>query len=242
VDCSGIDPSRQPECELYLANTRDVVYPFYRQLTGVSLANCYDAVYYRIVPNEALTERQGESSDNHITYALRSTLDLNAAPLYDSHEILHVIGFCNGALDQHVFHGALEAHIDLTLTGARWQSPDRELIVNWLETKLIPDLDQLGVGTEIATPGPNQGVMQTDLFNACNEIFNDLVTVLYYDAGIETIQQVYRDTINPAPGIVPSPTLTRIYGDNLGRQFQAVANALKQNPVFQINVPQCGIE
>lgn len=243
VDCSALDPSRQPECDTYLANTRTIVYPFYRQLTGDSLSDCYDAVYYRIVPDEALTDRQGEASDNHITYNLRSTLDLNSAPLYDSHEILHVIGFCNGALDHHVFHGALEAHVDLTLTGARWQSPDRDHIVQWLETELIPGLAQLdSEGIVTATPAPNQGTGGADLFDACNEIFNRFVNVLYYDAGIETIQRVYRDTINPAPEIAPNPTLARIYGDTLGRQFQVVVNALKQNPAHQTRVPQCGIE
>lgn len=242
IDCSRIDPLYQADCDTYLENTRSVLYPFVRLLTGSELSDCYDTVYYAIVPDEELITRQGEASENHITYNLRSTLNLNVAPLYDSHEILHVIAFCNGALDQHVFHAAFESHMDLTLAGILFSYSDRDHIASWLETRLVPDLMQSGAGMETATPGPNQGNLGSELFDACAEIFGSLVTILYYDSGIETIKQIYRDTIHPGPEIVPNSRLAEIFGDSLGRQFQVVVEGVRQNPIYQFDVPVCGIE
>jgi hypothetical protein len=52
IDCSTLDPSKQPACDLFIANTRDLVYPLLREFTGTYLSSCYDAVYYKIVPDD----------------------------------------------------------------------------------------------------------------------------------------------------------------------------------------------
>ena len=236
IDCTALDPARQADCDAYIAATRDRVYPLLRELTGTSLSSCYDAVYYTIVTDAQLTEFQGQADENRITYSLRASLDAAPAPLHDAHELLHTLDFCNGALDQHVFHGAFESYVDLTLTGEEWQSPGRERIADWLETKLLPDLQTLGN----ATPAPGGGGGAS--FDACVEIYGDLVTILYYDSGIETIRQLYRSTISPGPEYDPNPRLLALFGPSLGRQFQAVVNALKQNPKYPLKVPECGLE
>ena len=236
IDCTALDPSRQADCETYIAATRDRVYPLLRELTGISLAGCYDAVYYTIVPDAQLSEFQGWADQNRITYSLRASLNAAPAPLHDAHELLHTIDFCNGALDQHIFHGAFESYIDLTLTGVEWQSPGRERIAEWLETKLLPDLQK----AEEATPAPGAGV--SGPADACVEIYGDLVTILYYDSGIETVAQLYRATINPRSENNPHPRLLTLFGPTAGIQFQVVVNALKQNPKYRLTVPECGME
>lgn len=234
IDCSAIDPSRQAECDAYLANTRDRSYPLLRQLTGTSLSTCYDAVHYTIVEDAQLQDWQGQADENWILYSLRSSLDAAPAPLHDAHELLHTLSACSGALDLHVFHGAFESYVDLTLTGTEWQSPGRENIVNWLETKLIPDLGT----TTAATPSPGAG--QTSEFETCVQVYGSLTTILYYDYGIETIKQLYQDTIAPPPGIVPNEKLLTLFGPRLGSQFQVLVDALKQNQHYQVIVPECG--
>lgn len=236
IDCSALDPARQPDCEAYLTATRDRAYPHLRELTGTSLASCYDGIYYTIVPDARLTAYQGQADENHITYALRASLDAAPAPLHDAHELLHTTNFCNGALDHHVFHGAFESYIDLALTGAEWQSPGRERIADWLETKLLPGLQNTGD----ATPAPGGG--GNVLTDACIEIYGGLVTILYYDSGIETVKGLYRATINPGPEYDPNPQLLALFGPSIGRQFQVVVNALKQNPKYPLEVPPCGLE
>jgi len=236
IDCSALDPSRQPDCDAYIADTRDRAYPLLRELTGTSLSTCYEAVYYKIVTDAQLTEWQGQADENHITYTLRGSLDAAPAPLHDVHELLHTTNFCNGALDLHVFHGAFESYIDLATTGAEWQSPGREKIANWLETKLLPGLQGLGDATPAPGAGGNASV------DACVKIYGLLVTILYYDSGIETVKGLYRATINPGPEYDPNPRLLFLFGPSMGRQFQVVVNALKQNPKYPLKVPECGLE
>ncbi|MBM3129357.1 MAG: hypothetical protein FJ009_12125 [Chloroflexi bacterium] len=232
IDCSALDPSRKAECDRYIANTRDLVYPLLREITGTSLSSCYDAVYYKIVPDEQLTTHRAQAQQNRILSSLRETLNAAPAPLYDSHEILHTISmFCINALDNHVFHGAIESHIDLTLTGLQWQNPGRELIANWLEKKLIPDIKKN------PTPQPTPGVIAVD--HPCAKIFGDLVTILYYDSGIEAIKRLYRATIKRDPTVVPNAKLSGLFGANAW-QYQMVVNALKQNTKHSVTVPECG--
>ncbi|MDI6770349.1 MAG: hypothetical protein QMD04_11845 [Anaerolineales bacterium] len=235
IDCTALDPARQPDCDAYLAATRDRVYPLMRELTGTSLSSCYDGVYYTIVTDEQLSEYQGEADENHITWALRGSLDAAPAPLYDPHELLHTTTFCSGALDQHIFHGAFERYINLTLAGSEW-NPGRDLVATWLETKLLPGLQTAGD----ATPAPGAGGHAS--VDACMEIYGDLVTILYYDSGIETVKGLYRATINPGPEYDPNARLLALFGPSVGRQFQAVVNALKQNPKYPLEVPECGLE
>lgn len=232
IDCRALDPSRKPECDRFIANTRDLVYPLLRDITGTALSRCYAAVYYKIVPDEQLSTHRGEADKNRIVYSLRATLDAAPAPLYDAHELLHTISFCSGALDQHVFHGAIENQVDLTLTGHSWQNPGRERVANWLTTKLVPDVKKMGN----ATPAPGEG--RGAKAELCERIFGDLVLILHYDAGIAPIKQLYRATINTG-SVTPNAQLSRLFGGQ-AKQFQVVVNALKQNPKFPIPVPECG--
>ena len=233
IDCSALDPSWLPDCDVYIANTRDLAYPLLREITGTSLSSCYDAVYYKIVPDEQLATHQGEADRNRILFSLRGTLNFAPLPLYDSHEILHTISrFCDKALDDHVFFEAIESHIDLMLTGSpNYHYPGRDLTANWLENKLIPEVRK---GTVIP---PQTGPIQKD--HPCSKIFADLVMILYYDSGIEPIKQLYRATIKRDPAVVPNAKLSSLFGATAW-QYQMVVNALKQNPKNPITVPECG--
>jgi hypothetical protein len=102
IDCSSIDVGKLAVCDSYLNTTRDLAYPQLRRLTGISLADCYSVVDYTIRP--ASENIGGFTGENHITYS--ETYSVDSQP-YDVHELFHAFSYCSGALDAHIFHGAM---------------------------------------------------------------------------------------------------------------------------------------
>jgi hypothetical protein len=216
IDCNAIDPSRQADCDAYIAATRDRVYPLLREFTGVSLSSCYDAIYYTILPGNPRPGAVGIADYNRISYSQAASVDWT--PLFDTHEIIHTIAFCTGALDGHVFHQPFENELHRRLTGQDMPGGGRESAVQLMESNL----------QVIRANDPSL------LASECMGYLTNLVVVMYYDQGIEAIKRLYRSTIpvtTPAPGATPAP-----YED----RFKPLANTLERDFHYQIDVPQCG--
>ncbi len=222
IDCSAIDPSKQPACDAYIAATRDLVYPILREQTGVSLSSCYDAVYYTISPDDQpflpdgrpFPEAVGLADYNRIYYMQAASVD--GMPLFDVHEMIHTIAFCTGALDGHAFHWPFENEVRRRLTGQGLPG-NRESAVQLMEANL-------------------QSIRaDSNLASECMGYLTNLVVVMYHDQGIEPIKRLYRSTIlpvtTPAQGATPAP-----YSD----RFKLLADILERDFHYQIDIPQCG--
>src|SRR5688572_12407126 len=113
IDCSAVDASLQPDCDKYIANTRDQVYPLLRELTGVSLSSCYTNINYTILSGDPAPGAGGFSNGPEITFSKVYSIDLPHQQ--DVHELIHSISTCSGALDGHIFHGMLQNTVFKTL-------------------------------------------------------------------------------------------------------------------------------
>lgn len=223
IDCGALDPSKKPACDLFIANTRDLAYPLLRELTGTSLSSCYDAVYYIILLDNPRPGAVGIADRNKISYSQEGSVDYT--PLYDAHELLHSVTFCSGALDDHIFH-SFERYVYLRLTGR----------------------DVIGADTARAGAAQLMGYNLQSIKNdsdpakrapQCWGYMGNLMTVLYYDSGIEPIKRLYRATIKPGPESAPNKTLSSLFGTR-GNKYQALVNALKRDMQYPLDVPECG--
>jgi hypothetical protein len=222
IDCSAIDPARQADCEAYLTITRDQAYPILRELTGVSLADCYDGVYFTILPDNPQAGAVGIADQNHIQYSVAASLD--DIPPYDTHELLHTVSMCSGALDYHIFHGSFDAQAKYLVSG--YEFPGARESAMDLRTYEIEEV---------------KGIAEPGLRTApCLGILGNTVTVIYYDLGITAIQPLYRATIDFDPALQPSPQLYELVGPQ-GNKIQALVNAIKQlYPDYAPDAPACG--
>jgi len=219
IDCSELDPSRQAACNSYIAKTRDEIYPHLREITGTSLSSCYDAVYYKIITGGPRAGAGGITSRNRITYDQRYSIDLEYP--YDIHELLHSISQCNGALDEHVFHGAILNAVHVRL-GRKPFYKKESSVEN--QNRLIK-----AVETSVGS----------DLHNKCRAILGEQMTILYFDLGEEAIQKLYRSTISPHPLSQPNKQLATVWGPSTAR-VQALLEILKREYKYSFSVPACG--
>jgi hypothetical protein len=226
IDCSALPSDRRGDCDAYLAATRDQVYPILREMTGVSLSQCYKTIRYVILPDDPAAGVGGTSSGDTITYSARYSIDL--AQQFDVHELLHSASSCAGALDLHLFHGFfLNAAYDRL--GAHEAS--------WFNDKGIADL-RASLDRSIAQAGTATG---TDLVNVCRGILADHLALAYVDVGVNSFRPLYRSTIPPqkvATG--PSATMTAVWGEH-ARAVEALIEMLRNEFRYPLDVPACGI-
>jgi len=220
IDCKQLDPARQAACKSFIATTRDEIYPILREITGTSLSSCYKAVYYKILPGPPSARAGGISSGNQITYDQRYSVDLE--PPHDSHELLHTISQCNGALDNHVFHGAIPnavyARMGLKLRIDKgWAFKENNSLLIKIETSSGSDLGE-----------------------KCRSVLGNQVTVLYFDLGEQAIQRLYQSTISPHPVSQPNKQLVSFWGATRANQVQALLETLRQEYQYKFSVPACG--
>ncbi len=207
IDCTELDPARQSICKSYLATTRDEVYPLLKDITGTPLSSCYDSVYYKIVPGSPRAGAGGLTSRNRITYDQRYSVDLK--PPYDAHELLHSFSQCNGALDDHVFHGGIMNAVYVRMGrkpayGKESASENQSQLVKTIETS-----------------------GGADLHNKCRAILGEQMTIVYFDLGEEAVQRLYRSTISPHPVSKPSQQLVNVWGPSAAR-VEALLEVLKR--------------
>lgn len=220
IDCSELDEARQALCEPYIAATCDVVYPNLREITGTPLSTCYDAVYYKIIPASPRSGAGGLTSRNRISYDQRYSVDLEYR--YDVHELLHSISQCNGALDQHVFHGAI-----MNATYARL---GRKIVY----TKKASSENMKRLVSKVEATGGS------DVFDKCRGILGEQINIVYFDRGEEAVQRLYRSTISPHPGSAPNKQLVNVWGKSMSVKVQALLEVLNGEYKYNLNLPACG--
>lgn len=222
IDCSALDPSKQARCDTFINQTRDIVYPIFRELTGTSLSQCYDGVYYTITPGETVANGAGGlATGNIIAYAAQYSVDLPHK--YDTHEILHTFAACNGALDGHIFHSILgnAVYSRLKVTEAGY----------FRDRANAAELNSALVEMVKTSSG-------TDLYDQCRGILGNHMTMGYFDVGEAPMIEIYKATMNPSPASAPNPTLTAIWGGSAA-QVQVALEKLDQVK-YPLDVPSCG--
>ncbi len=221
IDCTELDSTRQAICKSYLATTRDEVYPHLRDITGTSLSSCYDSVYYKIIPGSPSPGRGagGLTSRNRITYDQRYSVDLK--PPYDVHELLHSFSQCNGALDEHVFHGAIMNAVYVRM--GRKPAYDKDK-ASENQNKLTKAVEEKG---------------RAEVHDPCRAILAEEMTVAYFDLGEEGVQRLYRSTISPHPASKPNQQLVNVWGPSAAR-VEALLELLKIEYKYSFSVPACG--
>ena len=219
IDCTELDAERQAICKSYLATTRDEVYPHLRDLTGTSLSSCYDFIFYKIIPGNPRPGAGGVTSRNRITYNQLYSVDLK--PPYDVHELLHSFSHCNGALDEHVFHGAMMSAVYVRMGrkppySKESRSENQKRLIKLAET--------------------SQGA---ELHDRCRGILAEQMALVYFDNGEEAVIRLYRSTISPRPVSKPSQQLVKVWGPSAAR-VQALLEVLKREYKSSFSVPACG--
>lgn len=222
IDCSQVDSSKQPRCETYINQTRDVVYPLYRELTGTSLSQCYDSVNYTIYPGETVAPGAGgQAIGNQVNYAEAYTIDLPYK--YDTHELLHTFAACNGALDEHVFHGVLMNAV---------YSRQNVFEPGYFIARDNPaELNSVLVEMVKTSSG-------ADLYNQCRGILGNHVTMGYFDLGEAPMIDIYKATFNASPVSAPNTTLASIWGPSAAK-VQLVLEKL-DGVKYPLDIPSCG--
>jgi hypothetical protein len=226
IDCSALPSARHGDCEAYLVATRDRVYPILREMTGVSLSQCYRSIRYVILPTDPASGVGGTSSGDTITYSARYSIDL--AQRFDVHELLHSAGSCAGALDLHLFHGFfLNAAYDLL--GAH--------DAGWFTDKGIADFRRQ-LERSIAASATAAGA---DLASLCRGILADQLALVYLDVGVNSFRPLFRSTIPPLKLLAePSATMTAVWG-KYARQVVALNETLRNELNYPLDVPSCGL-
>ncbi len=223
IDCSAL-PSRQADCDAYIAATRDQVYPIYREVTGVSLSKCYKEMHYIIQTTPPAPGAGGISAGDTITYM--QDYSINLPHRYDVHELLHSISSCTGALDLHVFHGMVKNYVYDQLgvhDPGYFESRSAENLNLVLENQLKQAKTASG----------------QELSNLCLGILMRKTTIVYFDLGGQAVQSLYQGTIQPPETITPNPQVASMWGTH-ARQVQALLDMLKQKFNYSMNVPECG--
>jgi hypothetical protein len=225
IDCSALPASRQADCESFLAATRDIVYPMERELTGVSLSQCYKEIRYIILPEDPRPGAGGISSGDVITYNQRYSIDLDYR--YDPHEILHSISGCGRALDLHVFHGMImNAVYDRLGVSARGYYEARSS-------------ENLNAGLE-AVEAEARNATGANLTNLCIGILMRKMTIAYFDLGEGAITELYRSTIAPFENLTPPDARQVEIWGGYAPQVDALLEKLVQEYKYPLDIPSCG--
>lgn len=225
IDCSALPENRKADCDTYITDTRDIVYPVLQDITGTTLASCYQSLTYIILPEAPGDGAGGLCYGDTIKFDQKYSIDLDRR--YDVHEIIHSFNLCNKALDSHVLHGmvtdAVYDRIGVTDTRYYIEETDQNITTN---------LDMLIEQSKTAT-GP-------ELVDICRGILQRKMTRAYFDLGPEAVQPLYQATIKPVKNINPPSDLLFTMWNNQSPQVQALLETLQNQYNYTLNVPQCG--
>jgi hypothetical protein len=225
IDCSALPASRQADCDAFITATRDQVYPIYRELTGVSLSNCYKSLHYVILPTNPSAGAGGLSGGDTITYNQKYSIDLRHRR--DVHELLHSISSCTKALDDHVLHGLVMNYVNDQL-GIH----DAGYFIAKTSDDLTVNLDFLLKNVKTASG--------KDLKDACRGILMRKTTLAYFELGKESVQKIYQSTIRPLKITTPpNQKLINVWGTS-AEQVEALLETFEQDFQYNIDVPECG--
>ncbi len=225
IDCSALPASRQADCDSFLAVTRDVVYPIERKLTGASLSQCYKEIRYIILPADPRPGAGGISAGDIITYNQRYSIDLDYR--YDTHEILHSISSCAGALDIHVFHGMI---MNAVYERLGVHAP------GYYEARSSENLNAAVEGLEKEA----REASGADLTNLCIGLLQRKITIAYFDLGEGAIMMLYRSTIAPSAGLTPPDARQVEIWGGYAPQVDALMETLERQFKYRVDLPSCG--
>lgn len=221
IDCSAIDPDKQPECDDFINQTTNLVYPRLVQFTGETLANCYKVVTYTIIPNDSTQTAGGYTTANAITYMEAYSTDSNIP--YDVHELVHSFAWCTGALDFHMFHGALMNAVYFDLDDPEFSQYPSEEITQEEFTRLRETI---------------AGLPEEERFDYCTGLVSDLITIAHFRLGNEMLTRMYQSTINSAPLNQPSELANTIWRAT-ALQAQSLVETIEQG-LGHTDMPECG--
>jgi hypothetical protein len=223
IDCSALPAGRKPDCEAFINATRDQVYPILREITGISLSQCYKVITYKILPTDPSPGAGGYSTGDTIVYNQRYSIDLPHR--YDVHELLHSLSTCGHALDKHVFHGlVLNAVYDrLGVHDPGYFTANDENLVTLLD----------GLMKASANPSPDQA-------NQCRAILADRMTQAYFELGPQAAVDLYRSTVPPARNTMSPNEILSMHWGAEAAQVETLLEMLKIKYNTRLNVPQCG--
>jgi hypothetical protein len=222
IDCSALDPSRQKDCDTFIANTRDIIYPILREVTGVSLSDCYKNINYKILEGNPSESAGGYSNGFEIVYAKEYSID--TPEKYDAHELLHSISACSGALDEHLMHSIVENAVWRRLGG---------VALTFIDDKASAQ-DLLDYQLEAVKTASGD-----KLSGMCNGILGNSEVIALFDIPQSDVTALYRATIDPHPVSAPNAKLTSIWG-KLAPKVQVLLEALEGQYKYPIDAPACG--
>lgn len=196
ADCSQMDESGQERCERFVEYTEKVFYPILRELTGGSLSSCYERITYQFISGH---RGHGVASRSGNIQFGEDFLNQDG----DFHELFHVINYCSGALDIHLFHGAVEG-----LVGERvYERP-----VTSSEEALQGDLLKM----ESIMPGIREQIEEnpaSDYYNLfyksaeCSQVLQSLMFILIDQKGKEYVLGLYKEMAQLEVSIPPNHPL-----------------------------------
>jgi hypothetical protein len=225
IDCSALPASRRADCDAFLAATRDRSYPMERELTGVNLSQCYKEIHYIILPTDPQPNAGGISAGDVITYNQRYSIDLTYP--YDTHEILHSISSCAGALDLHIFHGMI---LNAVYNRFRVYEP------GYFEDRTSENLNIIleFLLNDVKTAGG------AELANMCIGILSRKMTIAYFDLGEKAVTRLYRSTIKPLKNLAPpNAKMVEVWG-GYAQQVEALLERIDQEYKYRLDIPECG--
>lgn len=224
IDCSVLPAARLPDCDEYIARTRDLEYPILREVTGVSLSKCYKDMHYVIVQGSPANGAGGFSAGATIKYDVKYSLDLT--PRADVHELLHSMSSCGSALDDHVFHA-------LILNYVYDQQGVRNPGYFTSQENLEENVAFLSNGLDAAKGA--------DLMSKCRGLLQRKVGLAYFQVKEPAqILSVYRSTIAPKNAHAPNALMKSIWGSNAPK-VEAIVETLKKELGYSLDVPACGL-
>jgi hypothetical protein len=224
IDCSALPAARLPDCDDYIARTRDLEYPILREVTGVALSACYKDMHYVIVPGSPAQGAGGFSAGATIKYDVKYSLDLT--PRADVHELLHSISSCGHAMDDHVFHALILNYVY-----------DRQGVRS---AGYFTSQKNLEENVAFLTKGLDTA-KGTDLVDKCRGLLQRKVGLAYFQVKEPAqILNVYRSTIAPKNAHAPNALMKSIWGSNAPK-VEAIVETLDKELGYSPDVPACGL-
>lgn len=228
ADCSAL-PSRQAECDAYVNRTRALAYPNLRDLTGISLANCFPKITYTITPGEKLEGDMfaGYSNYDKINYGEYGSLDGGPGnEPYDVHELIHSFDLCSGA-----YSGS--GHL---LMGMMMNAVYGRLgVTNPPYFQRQSDVLQDYQNRVAESPAP----VFSDIYSICEGLVQDRAILAYFNYGDPAVRRIYQSAIARKPQSQLNPVFANVFGGDAPSML-AIVEALQKEFGAPMNVPACG--
>jgi len=96
IDCSRLSYECQDDCQTFINNQENILYPEMKRITGIDLRWCYDRIKYTIYPTFEV--RAGGSASHDGNISILPEFSINSPCKMESHELQHLFDFC---IEQH---------------------------------------------------------------------------------------------------------------------------------------------